>query len=133
MRYRPEQKVDVYADALRGFSKLEPNPEKILKYIDFIDMYMALDEEERKVYYYKYPKEAKIMSTFAERFRQEGVQAGRQEEAQDMLINALETKFQAVPKEIRDRVQNLTDPSKLRELLREAILSTDLNEFVKKL
>ncbi len=133
MRYRPEQKVDVYADALRGFSKLEPNPEKILKYIDFIDMYMALDEEERKVYYYKYPEEAKIMSTFAERFKEEGIQAGRQEEAQDMLLNALETKFQAVPQEIRERVQNLTDPSKLRELLREAILSTDLNEFVKKL
>jgi hypothetical protein len=49
MRYRPEQRVDVYAAAVRGFRRQEPDPNKLLKYLDFIDMYAALDEEERKV------------------------------------------------------------------------------------
>lgn len=59
-------------DALRGFRRLESDLDKILKYLDFIDMYLTLDEEERKVYHLKYPEEAKTMSRFAERFRGEG-------------------------------------------------------------
>lgn len=32
MRFNPEQRVDVYADAVRGLRELEPEPEKILKF-----------------------------------------------------------------------------------------------------
>ncbi len=50
MSYRPEQKVDVYADALRGLRQLEPEPKKCLKYLDFIDIYAGLDDKEYKLY-----------------------------------------------------------------------------------
>ena len=35
MRYAPEHKVDVYADAVRGLVSLEDDPEKRLKYADW--------------------------------------------------------------------------------------------------
>ena len=38
MRYPSEQRVEVYAQAVRGLSVLEPQPEKQLKYLDFIDI-----------------------------------------------------------------------------------------------
>ncbi len=80
MHYFPEQRVDVYADAMRGFRRQESDPEKLLKYVDFIDMYAALDQEERKIYILRYPEEANIMTTFAERFKNEGrVMGGRSE------------------------------------------------------
>jgi len=39
MRYSPENKIDAYAHAVRGLARLENDPEKQLKYLDFIDIY----------------------------------------------------------------------------------------------
>ena len=51
----PEDRVDVYAAAVRGLSTLEPDPERQLKYADFIDIYSALDDNERQRYESEYP------------------------------------------------------------------------------
>jgi len=42
--------------AVRGLADLEPDPERQLKYLDFIDIHAALDENERIVYRQRYPK-----------------------------------------------------------------------------
>lgn len=42
MRYAPEQRVEVFAHAVRGLRTLEPDAEKQLKYLEFIDIYSAL-------------------------------------------------------------------------------------------
>ena len=63
---------------MRGLASLEDDPEKQLKYLDFIDIYADLDENERVRYEREYPQEAEIMSSFAERFIQQGIQEGRQ-------------------------------------------------------
>ena len=62
MRYPAEQKIDVYAQAVRGLTLLEPHPEKVLKYLDFIDIYTGLDGNELQLYQERYPEEAKQMS-----------------------------------------------------------------------
>ena len=114
MNYEPDQRVDVYADALRGLRELESDPEKVIKYWDFIEMYCSLDENERKLYYYKYPEEGEIMLRYTEKIRQEGrdqgLEQGRQEEARDMLLQALEAKFNTVPKTLRDKIYRSQRP-----------------------
>ena len=55
MSYPPEHKVTVYAQAVRGLIALEPDPEKRLKYLDFIDLYAALEDNERARYQRDYP------------------------------------------------------------------------------
>ncbi|MGK4360956.1 hypothetical protein ACSMFQ_15880 [Ectopseudomonas chengduensis] len=47
--------------------QLEPDPEKQLKYIDFIDIYTALDDNERRIYRDRYPQEDKGMARLTER------------------------------------------------------------------
>jgi len=79
MAYAPEDKLEVYAHAMRGLTTLEPDPERRLKYLDFIDIYAALDENERIVYRQRYPEEVAEMTRFAERFIQQGLERGRQE------------------------------------------------------
>lgn len=79
------------------------------KYQDFIDIYSALDDDERARYYKAYREEAEKMSTFAERFRQEGVEQGlqqgmRQGEAQ-LLLRLMTRKFGAVPEPVRRRIE----------------------------
>jgi len=46
MQYPAGRKVEVYAQAVRGVTALEPDPEKQLKYLDFIDIYAALDDNQ---------------------------------------------------------------------------------------
>ncbi|MGM0760798.1 MAG: DUF4351 domain-containing protein [Thermodesulfobacteriota bacterium] len=106
MRYAPQQRVDVYAHAVRGLRELETDPDKISKYLDFIDIYADLDETEQKLYISKYPQEAELMSTFAERFRQEGRQEGMQQGEAQVLLRQLSRKFGEPPSEIRHKIES---------------------------
>ena len=113
MRYAPQHRVDAYAHAVRGLASLEADPEKQLKYLDFIDIYADLNENERVRYQREYPQEAEIMSSFAERFiqqgKQEGKQEGREEGRQEgeamMLLRQLQLKFGEVPEAVRRRIE----------------------------
>ncbi len=66
----------------RGLIELEPSTEKRLKYLDFVDIYADLDDNERQLYTQLYPHEVATMSGFAQRFlekgREEGMQQGMQ-------------------------------------------------------
>lgn len=79
MTWPAERKIDIYAQAIKGLLSLEPDPDKQLKYIDFIDIYAALDDNERELYEHQYPEERAAMSRFAERFREEGKAEGKLE------------------------------------------------------
>src|SRR5690606_7628776 len=49
MAYPADQLVDIFAAAVRGL-ELEPNADKRLKYMDFIDTYAQLDDNDRKLF-----------------------------------------------------------------------------------
>jgi hypothetical protein len=82
MAYAPEDKLLIYAQAIRGLVQLEPSPEKRLKYVDFIDIYADLDENERQLYSQLYPQEDAAMAGFAQRFTEKGREEGREEGVQ---------------------------------------------------
>ncbi len=68
--------LEVYARAVRGLVSLEPDPEKQLKYLDFIDIYSAMDDNERAQYKAEYPQEDQTMASLTERLRAEGMEKG---------------------------------------------------------
>lgn len=124
MGYDTAQRVDVYAHAVRGLFDLEPDPERRLKYLDFVDTYAALDESELIEYRQRYPEEATVMSTFAERFREEGLQQGLQQGEAMMLLLQLERKYgSAALAAYRDRVEQADSETLLR--WSERILTAD--------
>ncbi|MGB4333623.1 MAG: transposase [Chromatiaceae bacterium] len=69
----------VYAQAIRGLVTLEPSPEKRLKYVDFIDIYADLDDNDRQLYTKLYPQEVTTMAGFAQRFTDKGREIGHEE------------------------------------------------------
>jgi hypothetical protein len=105
MAYAPDEKVDVYAQAVRGLITLEPDPERRLKYLDFIDIYAELDDNERQLYEQRYAPEADIMSGFAERFIEQGVQQGVQQGEARILLRQLSARFGVLPPETRRKVE----------------------------
>ena len=117
MAYDEEDKLEVYASAVRGLADLETDPERQLKYLDFIDIYAALDENERIVYRRRYPEELANMTRFAERFMEKGREEGR-EEGRDggvkkgirqggarMLLRQLSLRFGDLPQSAREQVE----------------------------
>ena len=74
MCYNPDEKLEIYAAAQLGLVQFEPNPDKQSKYVDFIDYYAALSEQEIIEFRKRYlNSEGKIMG-LAQILRQEGRQ-----------------------------------------------------------
>jgi len=89
-------------------------PDPALKYLDFIDIYAALDENEHIVYRQRYPEEVAEMTRFAERFmekgREEDLEQGmkkgiRQGEAQ-MLLRQMTLRFGVLPQSAHAQVES---------------------------
>jgi hypothetical protein len=108
MRYAPSERVAVYAMALRGLMQLEPDPEKRLKYADFVDIYANLSDTEREQYERDYPEETKTMQSLTTRMREEGIQLGEA----NVVVYLLEHKFGPISDEARQRIER-ADPDTL--------------------
>jgi len=125
MRYRDEDRVAVYAWAVRGLLALEPDPEKRLKYVQFVDIYAALSAAERERYQQDYPAETATMVSFQTRFEQIGEQRGEAA----MLLRLLERRFGAVSDQQRERIQN-TDADTLLAWSDRILTAADINEVL---
>ena len=80
MRRPPDMdRVDVFARAAHGLRALEPDGARLAKYVQFIDIYAALTENEHESYRRRYPEESKTMAGMIERARDEGMRQGRDE------------------------------------------------------
>lgn len=120
MNWMPEQKIAVYAQAIKGLLTLERSWDKQAKYLDFIDIYLPLDDNERQQYQRDYEQEAKTVASFSERYieqgRQEGLQAGMQkgmqkgmhEEGVQLLARLLQRRFGEVSEDLKQRLNQAT-------------------------
>ena len=78
MRSPQTRKVEVYAQAVRGLLELEPDGGKRAKYLEFIDIYAGLTDNEFRRYQRQYPEESTTMAGVIQRARDEGMQQGMQ-------------------------------------------------------
>ena len=129
MAYPPQHKVAVYAQAVKGLIALEPDPEKQLKYLDFIDIYAGLTDNERAEYQRDYPEETKTMSRFAERFREEGMQQGMQQGEALVLERLLRLKFGELPEAVQQRIEQASEPT-LLEWSERVLTASRLDEVL---
>lgn len=108
MDWTGADKVEVYASAIRGLLTLEPEMERRLKYLDFIDIYTGLNDNERQIYQQRYPEDCKTMTGFAERFIEKGIQEGMQQGMQKgearVLLRLLEARFGPLSETQRQQV-----------------------------
>lgn len=105
MYWPQEQKIDIYAHAISGLFSLEPDPEKQLKYIDFIDIYTALDDNQMHDYQQRYPQENTKMAGLTERLLQEGMQQGREQGSLLVLQRQLTRRFGPLDDSTLQRLQ----------------------------
>ena len=76
LRGAENRKVDVYARAVRGLFDLEPDGGRREKYLEFIDIYAGLTENDRRRYRRQYPEDSNTMAGIIQRARDEGMEQG---------------------------------------------------------
>ena len=108
MRVPEGRRVDAYADAMRGLGAVETDPDKRAKYMEFIDTYAGLDEDEHRRFERDYAEESKAMAGMIQRARDEGWQEGRQEGRHEgeraVLERLLRRRFGLLPPAVAARL-----------------------------
>ena len=106
-------RVDVYASAVRGLLDLEKDRAKQGKYLDFIDIYAELTDNDKRRYRRQYPEEADIVTGFLQRARDEGEQGieqgmrqGRAEGERAVLERQLRRRFGPLPSETAELLRS---------------------------
>jgi hypothetical protein len=87
----------------------------------------------RKIHRVRNPALRNSAMTLAQQLRQEGELKGRAdgriEERRQSVLEALDLRFGPIPDGLRDSIEAITDPEKLRALHRAAIVSDSLESF----
>ena len=129
---------------MSGLLTLEPDGAKRAKYMEFIDIYAKLSENDQGRYRQLYPEEGDIVTGFFQRVREEGleqgieqgleqgIEQGRAEGERAVLARLLERRFGALPPEVAEHlrqapetvlqtwVDNVLDAKTLDEVFRTA-------------
>ena len=116
MRSHEDRKVEMYAQAIRGLFALEPDNDKRAKYMEFIDIYAALTDNEFRRYQRQFPEETNIMAGAFQRARdearqqgmQQGIHQGRVEGERAVLERQLRRRFGLLSSEITERLGRAT-------------------------
>jgi len=98
------RRVEVYAQAVRGLLTLEPDGDKRAKYLEFIDIYAALTDNEFRRYRRQYPEDSTTMAGFFQRARDEGRAEGHVDGERAVLTRLLRRRFGRLPPAIEGRV-----------------------------
>lgn len=135
--YHPKQeRLQIYLAAQLGLLKIEQNPNKQRKYIDFIDYYADLSEQEIIEFRTHYLNEEGEIMGLAQLLRQEGRQEGRQEECLALVTRLLRRKFGIQLELDQSLMQLQTLPVEKLEDLTEAIFDwtevSDLTEWLRR-
>ena len=104
MRSPGDRRVDEYAGAMRGLLDLEADPDRRAKYVDFIDIYAGLTDNERRRYRERYPEESNVMRGVVQRARDEGIEQGRVEGERTVLERQLRRRFGPLSPAAADRL-----------------------------
>ena len=101
-------RVEVYARAVSGLLKQEADGARRAKYLEFIDIYAGLTDNEPRRYRRLHPEEGSIVTGFfqpaRDESRAEGIERGRTEGERAVLARQPERRFGRLPPETAERL-----------------------------
>ncbi len=104
MQSPKNRKVEIYAEAISGLLTLERDSDRRAKYIEFIDIYAGLTDNEYRRYQQQYREDNSTMAGIISRAREEGMQKGRVEGERALLERLLRRRFGLLSPEVASRL-----------------------------
>ena len=101
MKYPHKSRIEVYAQAREGLLDLEINPEKQLKYSEFIDMYAKMDDADIIRYREEYLPKSKHKEVIMG-FHQLAYKEGKM----STIIKLLTLRFKTIPARVKERLES---------------------------
>ena len=135
MNYKKDERIEVIKQAYSGLFQLAS---RMLfdKYVDFIDVYAEVSEEEQEKLYHEiihYKDTAMLAQYIRDKGMKQGIEQGMQQEAQDMLIEVLIERFGgSVSDELKEQIKCIYSREKLKGMFRHALRVKNFEEFVGK-
>jgi hypothetical protein len=123
---------------LRGLYERGYNQEEILTLFRFIDWLLVLPAALEQEFWHELrqfeedkhmPYVTSVERRGFEQGLQQGLQQGQLQEAREMLLEAVATRFGEVPEDVTAAVQHLETVEPLRGLLRQALTCVSLEAF----
>ena len=102
------------------------------KYVDFIDVYAQISEQEQKSLYHEiiqHKETAMLAQYIRDKGMQQEMQQGIIQNTKENIIEALELRFGKISSEIIDKINRMNDPVKLKELHNKAIQVKKIDSF----
>ncbi len=130
MCYNPDKKVEIYSHAVDGLIELEPRTNYRLKYIDYIDTYANLSEDEFEIYETEFaPKTRKKEDVMGllQHSHDKGMRQGRLEGEATALVRQMKKKFGNLPKDAEHRIAE-ADGDTLLEWLDNVLEAETIDE-----
>lgn len=133
MKISSEERVKVKLACLRMLANLQMKLEQKRFLSAFVDQYLLLNGTERIEFSHEIDKiEVKERNTFMElttSWKEEGREEGRAEGRRESICESLEVRFGPISDSVRAKLQEVSDPQRLRELGRLAVTAESLIEF----
>ena len=131
MNYKKDERIEVIRQAYSGLFQLAS---RMLfdKYVDFIDVYAEVSEEEQENLYHEiiqHKETAMLAQYIRDKGMQQGMQQGIIQNTKENIIEALELRFGKISPEIIDKINQTNDPAKLKELHKKAIQIKEIDSF----
>ena len=105
MQSSEHRRIEVYAEAIRGLLELERDSDKRVKYIEFIDIYAGLTDNQYRRYQRQYREDSSTMAGVISRAREEGMKQGRVEGERVVLERQLKRRFGLLSPEVAARLE----------------------------
>lgn len=131
---------------IRGLFERGYDRRDILELFRLVDWMMTLPEElqqgfERRVTEYQEDRQMPLLSRMElralQRGKQEGLQEGRQEgileNARESVLEVLEARFGEVPSSVSDRLNEISEVARLKQLLKQSVSASSLTAFEREL
>jgi len=131
MNYKKDERIEVIRHAYSGLFQLAS---RMLfdKYVDFIDVYAEVSEQEQKSLYHEiiqHKETAMLAQYIRDKGMQQGMQQGIIQKAKEDVIEVLELRFGKISPEIIDKINQTNDPAKLKELLKKCVQVKEIDHF----
>ena len=136
MAYPEGRRMEAYASAREGLAELETDPEKRIKYSEFIDVYSGLSDEEtaryREIYLKRKPQKEDLMG-LTQTLMEEGRREGQREGLIEGIELALSLKFGDESRNLAERIAQIKDIGKLKTLKDIIRTAADADDIKKRL
>ncbi|HKK91670.1 MAG TPA: hypothetical protein VJ936_09735 [Desulfobacteraceae bacterium] len=131
MAYKEEERIEVIRQAYAGLFQLVSSG-LFDKYVDFIDTYAEIGEQEQKKLYdeiVQHKETAMLAQYIRNKGLQQGMQRGSIKKAREDIIEIIELRFGSVPLEIVEKINQTSDPEILKMFLKQGVQVKEIDQL----